>query len=179
MPDKTRILLSDTNILDALLKADLVSILDVLAKTFGVELCMIDRVFDELAVEWGEAIAALPAVAVLRTVDDLSLEAEISATRTRRRALSETDAAQLCLAKARGMILWTNDGPLYDAACEDGLETMRLFKPVIEGVASGALPSALAYRLLDNERTNNPWFSDTAAAIVEAVLKDAERRAAQ
>lgn len=179
MPDKTRILLSDTNILDALLKADLVSILDVLAKTLGVELCMIDRVFDELAEEWGEATAALPAVAVLRTVDDLSLEAEVSATCACRRALSETDAVQLCLAKARGMILWTSDGPLYDAACEEGLEAMRLFKPVIEAVASGALPSSLAYRLLDNERTNNPWFSDAAAAAVEAALKEAERRAAQ
>lgn len=177
MPDKTRILLSDTNILDALLKADLVGILDVLVKTLGVELCMIDRVFDELAAEWGEATAALPTVAVLRTVDNLFLEAEINAVCARRRALSETDAAQLCLAKARGMTLWTNDGPLYDAAREDGLEAMRLFGPVIERVALGALPPSLAYRLLGSERANNPWFSDTAAAAVEAVLKDAGRRA--
>ena len=176
MSDKTRILLSDTNILDALLKADLTAILDVLVKALDVELCMIDRVFDELAEEWGEATAALPAVAVLRTFDDLSLEAEINEMCARRRALSETDAAQLCLAKARGMTLWTNDGPLYDAAREDGLEAMRLFKPVIEAVASGALPSSLAYRLLDNERTNNLWFSDVAATAVETALKEAVGR---
>lgn len=176
MPKKTRMLLADTNILDALLKADLMALLDVLSADLGVELCVLDRVFAELTAMWDEALAAHPAVAILRTVDDLGLEASIRRERVRRRSLSETDAAQLCLAKARGLTLWTNDGPLFEAAREDGVEATRLFGPVAEAVRVGALPVRLANLLLANERANNPWFSEAAARAVEAALAAAAKR---
>ena len=176
MPKKTRVLLADTNILDALIKADLMALLDILTGELGVELCVLDRVFAELTAMWDEAIAAHPAVAILRTVDDLGLEVAVRRERVRRRALSETDAAQLCLAKARGLTLWTNDGPLYDAAREDGVAATRLFGPVIDALRVGALPVRLAHLLLANERANNPWFSESAARAIEAALAAAGKR---
>lgn len=176
MPDKTRILLADTNILDALAKADLMALLDILARDLGLELCILDRVFDEFSAGWGEEIASYPSVAILRTVDDLALEAGIHRVRTRCRALSETDAAQLCVALARGMTLWTNDGPLYETAREDGVEAMRLFGPVVEALRLGALPASAAQHLLASERANNPWFSEADARAVEAALADAVKR---